>query len=243
MLKAYNHLNILARTAAGYFYSGEKRLPLLHCTFKKILAKNFAPGSPFHFIQAGAFDGVSHDFLFQFVKERAAKGIVIEPIADHFDKLQDNYSFNKAIVPVKSAIHSNLSSITLYRVDPKYQHQLPDWAPGITSIDPQHHLKTNIPSDMVVEEQVPARPLMELIHEYYTEPKINLLQIDTEGYDYEILRSFDFKAFVPDMVKIEYVNLTHADVNNCIALLKEHGYYCLYDQEDIIGLQLSVIRL
>lgn len=243
MIRLYNYLNIAARKLIAPFYSGERKLPLLHCNFEKLLKKNYPSDKPFYFVQVGAFDGIRFDSLFDFVKARMAKGMVIEPIQEHFDKLTRNYSYNKEILALNLAIHSTSSKITLYRVNPEYASKLPDWAAGISSQDPLHHLKTNIPSEMIVSEQVSALPLMEVVRQYYRYKHINLFQIDTEGYDYEILRTFDFALFSPDIIKLEYINLAVESVNNCIKLLKLNNYYCLYEQSDLIGIKLSKIRL
>src|SRR4030095_1249475 len=163
ILKTYNWLNILARKIVDFFYAGEKQLPLLYCNFEKILEKNFPPGSPFYFIQVGAFDGASHDILFDFVKNRDGKGLVIEPLTDNFQHLVENYSFNKDIVPIKIAIHSHLKEIILHRVNPEYVHLLPDWSAGITSIDPLHHRKTDIPSKFMTQVKFPATTLNDVL--------------------------------------------------------------------------------
>lgn len=243
MLRIYNWINILARKLTSIFYSGERRLPLLHFTFKKIMDKNFSDRNSFNFIQVGAFDGISHDFLYDFVAKKNAAGIVIEPVTEYFIKLSENYSYNKNIIPLNFAIHDHLNTLTLYCVNPAFLDQLPEWAAGITSANPQHHLKTNIPSEAILPRQVKAFRLMDVIARYYQPKTINLLQIDTEGCDYEILKSFDFTKFVPDIIKIEYVNLTAEDIDGAIRFLKDHGYYCLYDHEDLVGIQLKKVRL
>lgn len=239
----YNYCNILARRLIAPFYKGERKLPLLHCSFSKILSKNFQPGSTFSFIQVGAYDGVSHDILFEFVRERRSSGIVIEPLRDIFLHLAENYSFNKNIIPVNIAVHSTLKEITLYRVDPHHFSELPDWVGGISSIDRLHHQKTNIPSEMIIAEKVPALPLMKIINDYYTEKSVNLLQIDTEGYDFEVLQSLSFDMLRPDVIKIEYVHLTADTIKAAIKLLRGKDYFCMYDQRDLLGIQLKRIYL
>lgn len=70
-------------------YRLEKLIPKFSC--KKILEKNFKENSSFSFIQVGANDGVSFDYLFEIVTNRNSKGIVIEPIKEYYDELVKNY--------------------------------------------------------------------------------------------------------------------------------------------------------
>lgn len=243
ILKIYNWGNIIARKIVSFFYTGKRRLPLLHCNSKKIFEKNFPDQSAFSFIQVGAFDGISHDWLFDFVKKRNSTGLVIEPLYEYFKKLKENYSFNRKIIPVNLAIHPDLTEVVLYRVDINYLNQLPDWAEGISSIDPTHHQKINIPSEMITSIKVPASPLMMVVDKYYKEARTNLIQIDTEGFDYKILQSIDFNKVSPDIIKMEYINLSLEDITKSISLLRYHNYYCLYDVSDIIAIQLTRVRL
>jgi len=52
----------------------------------------------------------------------------------------------------------------------------------------------------------------------------DLLQIDIEGYDYEIIKMLDFKRFKPAIINYEHKNLTLRDRNECERFLKEMGY-------------------
>ena len=53
---------------------------------KKILEYNFR--NKINFIQVGANDGVSFDFLFDFLNTRNSEGLVIEPIKEYFLELK-----------------------------------------------------------------------------------------------------------------------------------------------------------
>lgn len=53
--------------------------------------------------------------------------------------------------------------------------------------------------------------------------QLDLLQIDTEGYDSEILRTLDFTRIRPRFVNYERV-LLQGDEPACRALLKAAGY-------------------
>ena len=54
--------------------------------------------------------------------------------------------------------------------------------------------------------------------------RIDLLQIDVEGYDYEILKLFPFDKFLPTIIIFESENLSESDRIECNNWLKAKGY-------------------
>lgn len=230
-----NIFKIAVRKTAG------KKRASFH--LRQILEKNFPVNGPFHFIQVGAWDGSSHDFLYDFVKQRSSAGLVIEPLPDYFEKLVANYAFNPNIIPLNLAIHASEEIITLHRVDPKKTAGLPSWAGGIASVDPEHHKKSGISADVMIPLQVPAAPLMRVIREQYTSPSIDLLQVDVEGYDDQVIRQIDFTVIQPLVIRFEYMNLPVQTVTDTIRWLKRYGYYCFYDDVDVVAVRLSKIKL
>ena len=58
----------------------------------------------------------------------------------------------------------------------------------------------------------------------YEVQKIDLLQIDTEGFDYEILKLFKFDRVLPKAIIFESENLSKADLSECTNWLSEKGY-------------------
>jgi hypothetical protein len=55
-------------------------------------------------------------------------------------------------------------------------------------------------------------------------PGVNLLQIDTEGYDFEIIKMVNFETLRPDVIHYEHRHLSDADRVACERLLASHGY-------------------
>lgn len=230
-----NIIKILARKA---FLLSKKNFSL-----QDILNKNFPPNQPFYFIQVGAWDGTGYDFLYDFVKERKSAGIVIEPLPDYFEKLKQNYSYNPSVIPVNKAVFHEKKEIELYRVDPTRTEGLPDWAGGIASVDPAHHKKAQIPSSVIITETVQADTLMNIIKEYYPYDTADFFQVDVEGYDFDVITQLDFTFINPDIIKFEYINLGAEIAEKAIGLLKTKGYYCFYDDIDIIAVRLKKIKL
>ena len=58
----------------------------------------------------------------------------------------------------------------------------------------------------------------------YNIKHIDLLQIDTEGYDYEIIKMIDFKHFAPTILNYEHKILSSKDRKKCEKMLCRNGY-------------------
>jgi len=81
--------------------------------------------------------------------------------------------------------------------------------------------------------------------------QVDILQIDTEGYDYVILKLFDFAKYQPAIVHYEHQHLSEADAQAAEALLKSHGYrfkrntfdtLAVRGQSQAAGLQVDSLR-
>jgi hypothetical protein len=116
-------------------------------------------------------------------------------LGDYFKELQRNYKRYPGIVPVRSAIHNVEKEMVIYRVDPAKMPDLPKWTKGISSFNKDHHKLSGTSSDHIIEERVPCISLGQLLDDYQVKT-IDLLQIDTEGYD-EIMLNIDFNHIKP----------------------------------------------
>ena len=236
-----NQIKMLAEPLIKIIGKGKRFLP--EKRFYELLHKNFTPGEDFYFIQVGANDGISFDILYDVVKERKSRGIVIEPLEDFYAKLCVNYKDFPEVIKVKKAVHPTDKSVTMYRVDPAMQKNLQSWTSGIASLDPLHHKKSDTDSKYIIEEQVEALPLMEIITQAQTGFNIDLLQIDVEGFDFEILKMVDFRKIKPLVIKFEFSNLSAQDLKSSKLLLKNNGYYLFTNGDDMIAILLHKIRL
>ena len=189
--------------------------------FEWLLLRELATGRPFVFVQVGANDGVSFDSLYWFVTTHGATGLVVEPLADMYELLKYNYRSYPRIVPVRAAVHPSRATVTLHRVRPGSWDHLPPWATGIASVDPLWHRISQIPDEEIVTEEVPAVHLMTLLADYGI-TRLSLLQIDTEGFDVEVVKMIDFGVIRPSIIKYEAVRPGAQD--DAERLLRLQGY-------------------
>ncbi len=198
---------------------------------------DFAKGKPdFFFMQVGGNDGFQNDLICKFVKRYRWNGITIEPQKAPFETLQLIYQ-NDGVIPVNVAIDKEATTRKLYKV----AFTNARWASGISSFLKSHleekiangyiekkAKKTGIElpenqSDWITYDEVKCVPFSELIEEHKIH-KIDLLQIDTEGFDYEILKLFKFDTILPKAIIFESENLSKEDLAECKLWLGEKGY-------------------
>lgn len=242
MIFIKNYLLILIIRISNKFGRG---LILKKTTFSSqhILKKNFPKNKSFNFIQVGANDGVSFDFLYSFVVKRKSKGVVIEPVFEYFEELQYNYKEFPEIIKINKAVHPFEKEIVINKIAPNAIDKYPDWVKGIASIDVKHHLKTGIDSRDIIKETVKADSLMNILNKNLKSFSLDYMQIDTEGFDFEVIKMIDFGAIKPKMIKYESVNLSKEDQYKLSVLLEKNGYYLFQEFGDTVGVNLSKIKL
>jgi FkbM family methyltransferase len=175
------------------------------------------------FVQIGANDGVRFDDLYQFVISHPCEGLVVEPLPDLFAKLAANYADHPRIKPVNLALHATEQSVLIYRVAPDELSAYPAWAAGIASFDRDHLLQHQIRADDIKSEQVRCVPLMHLLSEHDL-MELELLQIDTEGYDAEVVRMIDFTRCRPLVIRYEHKSFDAQLRADLERTLKRKGY-------------------
>lgn len=156
------------------------------------------------FVQIGANDGRRadpiHDFLA--INRRRMAGLVIEPVSSYFAQLKQTYAAFPNITPLQLAIHHSATELTMYKADPSFPG-LPDWAHGIASLDPDHHRRSGLPPEAIITESVACRRLEQVLADQQIK-QLDLLQIDTEGYDLQLLDTIDLEQVNAGIIRFEH---------------------------------------
>lgn len=169
-----------------------------------LLERMKSAGDKFRFVQIGANDGVSFDSLYRHITEHRCRGLVIEPVVDYFEELKLNYSAHPQVTTLRVAIHATAKEIDIHRVDPGAEG-FAFGRKGVASFDPDHHKKSATKTSDMVVEKVPCISWSELLDQQQI-TRLDYLQIDTEGYDFEILKMVvdEFRRCRPDVIKFEH---------------------------------------
>lgn len=191
--------------------------------------------APVFFLQIGAMDGLLDDPIRRHVMANQWHGILVEPLPDMMDRLRAHYSGQAGLSFENVAIteQEEVRCIGRVPVEAIRKAGLPDWMRGKSSF--RAELLSEAGSH-VVQETVRCITLAQLIAKY-TPRKIDVLQIDTEGYDFKVLRQFDFERYRPAIVNFEFCHLDAEEQAEAEALLMAQGYVFYRDFQDVLAVR------
>jgi FkbM family methyltransferase len=180
--------------------------------------------APF-FLQVGGFDGVTCDPLHETVRRLRLPGIILEPQAWAFARLQQAYADQPQVMLVRAALGPRDGHQTLYKIrdDVEAPHALRGLASFDETVILKHRKRWPGLADAICAENVPTIRFPTLFSQYAL-PPVDILQIDTEGFDYEVLKLFDVLTRKPPLIHFEHKHLSRSDVNGALALLIGGGY-------------------
>ena len=195
-------------------------------TLGKVLRRASEANDDFFFVQIGANDGVIYDPVWPFVKRYGWSGIMVEPVPVYFEKLKKNYAGSRRILFENVAISDRREIRDFYRVRDDVNF-LPQWCNGLGTFNLDILLshKWAIPNleDYVVKESVECIPFKDLLEKHAVD-RVNLLLIDTEGYDYSILKQLDFERIRPDILLYEHEYIDKDQRREFESDLRSRGY-------------------
>jgi len=195
--------------------------------YRRRIAQMYYRSGGFSFIQIGANDGISFDDFFWTVLRFNCRGLAIEPMRDAFERLQHNYRPYPRVTPIRCAVHPTEPTVTIHRLKPHAYADAPATAYGSASLDTSWLHAQGVEADQLEPERVPARPLMHIVEEHGMHTP-DVLQIDTEGFDDQVIGMIDFDRFRPRLIKYEAIefrgNGDAARLDDARRRLEDHGY-------------------
>lgn len=181
------------------------------------------------FASIGASDGITEDPVSEaFLKDKRWRGLLIEPVPFCFQRLSCVFQDPERFILEQVAIGNRSGNSTFYYVDENAAGALPQrpyWFDQIGSFDKAHvlaHLDDEF-RQSVVECTVEVHTLREILSKHRIE-RLHYLQIDTEGYDYEIVKGLDFGDVAPWAILAEHKHLSQSDKGEMLNLLRAKGY-------------------
>jgi len=192
--------------------------------------------SDMFFLQIGAFDGVSNDPIHHHVVKHGWRGVLIEPQPWAYERLKETYKDCSGLVIRNVAISDQGSKRELFVLDTE-NPKAPHWAGQVASFDRAtitKHAALVPEANEIQSIVVDVMPLKAVISEHQVE-RIDVLQIDTEGFDFEILKMVDFEALAPFVIHYEHCHLNKADAEKSFRLLIENGYQVAVGETDTIA--------
>lgn len=206
--------------------------------FNRIKEYSFKHWGKVTFLQIGGNDGELGDPVYHFVKHHQWKGVILEPQRKVFEnKLKKTYRSNDRVELVNAAIAEKSDKKTIYKISFSDSR----WATGLASLN-REKIENNIKSgyverrakeegeqlpankeDWITEEVVQTYSVNDIIRKFNVSD-LNVLVMDTEGYDYTILNTLDFTRIKPDVLIFEYGFFTPEQEQKINERLKNNNY-------------------
>ena len=146
------------------------------------------------FIQIGTNDG--NDMFRKYVEYfNPKKVILVEPNSELVKKIKENYFFYKGdLVILNCAINTKNEDVTLYR-SKLWGHETPHF-----SLVPMNNWGESLHDLISLKSKSITFDYLCSLHNIN---HINLLQVDTEGFDAEIINSIDLNKIKIDLLRFE----------------------------------------
>lgn len=198
-------------------------------------------GADFFLVQLGANDGVQADPIRSFVLRHKLRGVLVEPVPDVYSRLGESYRGVEGLHLVNAAITDGDRALTLYRPRPDAPG-LPDWARGTITANAEQLVGMSfegftITAEMIEAIEVQGIPVAEFVASLGR--RIDLLQMDCEGYDLRLLRAFPFHTQCPRLIQFEHVHISPVDYCDLLRSLAVHGYRFIRGGEDTCAVLTS----
>ena len=192
------------------------------------LLEDFATAVPeAFFLQIGANDGFTGDPLYPLITRRDSRwrGVLVEPVAHLFAQLSQRHKQNPALQLEQAAIGERDGTMMIHRLTTRPGDSL--WLDQIPSLDravvEQNAAQFGKNAEQLVEEEVQSLTVASLLQRHGI-AQLDLLVIDAEGWDWRILRQFDFTHLRPKLILYEHQHLRLEECKAAHEFLARFGY-------------------
>lgn len=192
-------------------------------------------------MQVGANDGLQGDPLTALIRQNPNwRVLFIEPLPHIFRRLLVNYPSLPNYSFENIAISSERGLRRMYYVSDEIKKVRPDvpfWYDQLGSFDVNHILEYE-PYDFapfVSSAEVRCEPLTDTLVRNGIN-YIDILQIDAEGYDFEVIKQLDLRERAPRSILYEHKHLRDEDKVAAEKLLRQTGYRIQHFFADTLAL-------
>ena len=206
---------------AGYRVIREDRLP--RCTVNlfslgaNLIFSRHATDSPIVIFQVGAFDGCLSDALEPILSKTGSyKAVLVEPQPSAFESMHRRYKGRADLICENCAVADKDGEVILFTS--------PSTSTPFASILKSQRKRVALEVGSVLELKVPALTARSLLAKHSLD-HVDILMIDTEGYDYQVLLQFlQGCKRIPKLIQLESHHLERADRIELRRTLAENDY-------------------
>lgn len=177
------------------------------------------------FIEVGANNGIDNDPIRDWVKKYNWTGVLIEPIEKAFKELKLNYKGMNGV---------SFENVAISNSDDEYAIMYRPKSSKIASLDKNHAPMKG----KYKEIKVRMKKLNDIIDQYGIS-NLDLLNIDAEGYDFEVIKSLDFEKCRPVIIHYEHRHLGGAK-SDCEKYLLDNGYFLCWNRNNTVAIDKKI---
>lgn len=196
-----------------------------------------------HFVQVGSNDGAQGDPLHRLIRrDRRWRGLFVEPVGFLFERLRHNYVGDPRFAFANVAIAAEAGTLPFYYVSERAKQalgdRLPYWYDQLGSFDRNHIVKhlDGLLEPYIETLALSCMPLQAVLDEHAVQ-RVDVLHIDTEGYDWQVLQMFDVGRYRPRVVLYEHKHLPEADQQQAAQMLERQGYWLTRRSADTMAVR------
>jgi len=207
--------------------------------------KRYLPVDDAIIVQIGSNDGKTGDPIYHLFNQREKwKAIFVEPVPYLFKRLKHNFKSDTRFTFENFAINDGKEQI-FYSVKQEAKEKFPDlpaWFDQLGSFNKNNILKhLNGKLEPFIEEtRLQGITLTNLLSRNSVD-FIDLLHIDTEGYDWKILCQLPLDRYKPTLILFEHKHLEKVEKKESIEFLSNH-YYIFDFISDFLAVKKDVIK-
>jgi FkbM family methyltransferase len=178
----------------------------------------------------------------RFVKTGKLRAFVVEPIEESFTRLRKAYSGVSNVIAIKAAIGHRDGELTLFKVKEGARSLDAYWSRQLASFDRAHLVRHGVSDDEIEAVSVPCFTLQSLMKKYEI-GAIDVLQVDTEGFDAEVVSMALELPKTPDCIYFENVHLNQVVMEKLFERLSTHGYHWTHDKWNTLAVNSRLVDL
>lgn len=194
------------------------------------------------FLQIGANDGDKGDYLQEYVNGGGWRGVLVEPIPYVFAELRRRHGRNPNLQLVNAAIAENDGTAEIFYLPKDDDSALPPWYDAIATFR-REVIETHTPWIPDIESRISTMAVPTMTFDSLCAScqvdRIDLVQIDTEGYDFEIVKQVDLDRFKPALILYEHYHLRPGEREACEHHLESHGYRSISNFMDTLSVRID----
>ena len=190
-------------------------------------------------MQIGANDGGSFDELSLFIKKYQINSILVEPIDEHFQNLENLYSSLNNVILEKVAISDDDKKKYLYSVKKEVRQIYGSHAKAISSFDLNHLTKHGIKKKHIEKVAISTSSIRKLIEKHKLD-KVDLFFCDAEGYDGQIILSFLNCSVNCKIIVFEFIHIENKTLKTVVKNLEKENFRLFPVNENLVCIKKNI---